>query len=163
SFTLQDMMRYQAIRELAQHVVASPVERQQSLAPFALVSEQDRLRMRQDAEDAEDAYPLSKVQAGLIYHLQYDPDSAIYHDIFFYQVRAHLDFELFRQAAQESIDRHPILRTSFHMSDFSGPLQVVHRRAAARVELFDWRHLPPAERHRRIREWTETEKHFPLQ
>lgn len=160
SFALQDMMRHQTIRELGQHVAASPVAARQSLAPFALVAEQDRLRM---PEDAEDAYPLSKVQAGLIYHLQYDPNSAIYHDIFFYQVRAHLDFELFRQAAQESINRHPILRTSFHMSDFSEPLQVVHRHAAVRMELFDWRDLPPAERQQRLRQWTETEKHFPLQ
>jgi amino acid adenylation domain-containing protein len=161
TFTLQDMMRYQTIRELAQQVGTAHVpEKRQSLEPFALVSEQDRQRM---PEDAEDAYPLSKVQAGLIYHLQYDPNSAIYHDIFFYQVRARLDFDLFRQAAQESVDRHPILRTSFHMSDFSEPLQVVHRRAVARVELFDWRHLSAAAQQKSLREWTETEKHCPLQ
>lgn len=160
TFAVQDMMRYQTIYELAQHVQALDIlDNRKPLEPFALVSEQDRRRM---PEDAEDAYPLSKVQAGLIYHLQYDPHSAVYHDIFFYQVRARLDFNLFHQAAQESVERHPILRTSFHVSDFSEPLQVVHRHAAAHVECFDWRHLSATEQQKAIEEWTETEKHRPL-
>ena len=157
---VQDMMRYQTIRELAQHVrAAGAVDSRQPLEPFALITDQDRRRM---PEDAEDAYPLSKVQAGLIYHLQYDPHSAVYHDIFFYKVRAKLDFDLFRQAAQESIHRHPILRTSFHVSDFSEPLQVVHRDAVAHVEYADWRRLSASEQQQALQEWTESEKHRPL-
>jgi amino acid adenylation domain-containing protein len=160
TFAVQDMMRYQTIHELAQHVqVLDTRDNRKPLELFALVSEQDRRRM---PEDVEDAYPLSKVQAGLIYHLQYDPHSAVYHDIFFYKVRTRLDFNLFRQAAQESVDRHPILRTSFHVSDFSEPLQVVHRHAAAQVECFDWRQLSATEQQKAIEEWTETEKHRPL-
>lgn len=154
-FTVQDMMRFQTIRELAQHTgTAGQPEQQLSLESFALLSEADRRRM---PADAEDAYPLSKVQTGLLYHVLYDPSSAVYHEIFFYQVRSPLNFDLFRQAVQESVNRHPILRTSFHLGDFSEPLQIVHRYATAHVERFDWRHFSAAEQQKIIQEWTETE------
>ena len=155
-FTVQDIMRFQTIRELAQHSgTAAQPEQQLSLEPFALLSEADRRRM---PADAEDAYPLSKVQTGLLYHVLYDPSSAIYHEIFVYQVRSPLNFDLFRQAVQESVDRHPILRTSFHLAEFSEPLQIVHTHATPHVERFDWRHLPAAEQQKSIQEWTESEK-----
>lgn len=155
-FTVQDMMRFQTVRELAQHAgTAVPPEEQLSPGPFALVSEADRGHI---PEDAEDAYPLSKVQTGLIYHVLYNPSSAVYHEIFFYQVRSPLNFDLFRQAVQESVDRHPILRTSFHLGEFSEPLQIVHRSATAHLEKFDWRHLSADEKKKSIQEWTEAEK-----
>ena len=159
-FTVQDMMRFQTIRELAQHAgTAAQPEQQLSLEPFALLSEADRNRI---PADAEDAYPLSKVQTGLLYHVLYDPNSAIYHEIFVYQVRSPLNFDLFRQAVQESVDRHPILRTSFHLGEFSESLQIVHRQAVPHVEKFDWRHLPAAEQHKSIQEWMESEKRCTL-
>ena len=75
-FTVQDMMRFQTIRELALHAgTAAQPEQQLLLEPFALISEADRNRM---PADAEDAYPLSKVQTGLLYHVLYDANSAIY-------------------------------------------------------------------------------------
>ena len=159
-FTVQDMMRFQTIRELAQHAgtTVGP-EHQLSLEPFALLSEEDRSRM---PADAEDAYPLSKVQTGLLYHVLYDPNSAIYHEIFVYQVRAPLNFNLFRQAVQESVDRHPILRTSFHLGEFSESLQIVHQQATPHIESFDWRSLPAAEQRKSIQEWMESEKRCSL-
>ncbi len=154
-FAVQDMMRFQTIRQLAPHVRAGQPERQFSLEPFALLSEADRGRM---PADAEDAYPLSKVQTGLLYHVLYDPSSPIYHEIFIYELRSPLNFDLFRQTVQESVDRHPILRTSFHLAEFSEPLQIVHRGVTAHVERLDWRHLSAAEQRKSIQEWTETEK-----
>jgi amino acid adenylation domain-containing protein len=155
-FTVQDMMRFQTIRELGQHAgTVSQPEQQLSLEPLALLSEADRRRM---PADTEDAYPLSKVQQGLLYHALYDLSSAVYHEIFFYQVRSPLNFDLFRQAVQESVDRHPILRTSFHLDGYSEPLQIVHRHAMAYVEKFDWRHLSAAEQQKSIQDWTEAEK-----
>jgi amino acid adenylation domain-containing protein len=159
-FTVQDMMRFQTIRELAQHAeAASQPEQHLTLEPFALLAESDRKRM---PADAEDAYPLSKVQTGLLYHVLYDPNSAIYHEIFVYQVRSALNFDLFRQAVQESVDRHPILRTSFHLGEFSESLQIVHQHGAPHLERFDWRHLSAAEQHKLIQEWMESEKHCTL-
>ena len=155
-FTVQDMMRFQTIRELALHAgTAAQPEQQLLLEPFALISEADRNRM---PADAEDAYPLSKVQTGLLYHVLYDANSAIYHEIFVYQVRSPLNFDLFRQAVQESVDRHPILRTSFHLGEFSEPLQIVHKQGTPHLERFDWRHLPATEQQKSIQEWMESEK-----
>ncbi len=155
-FTIQDIMRFQTIRDLAQHAGApGPPEQQLSVEPFALLSKTDRSHM---PADAEDAYPLSKVQTGLLYHVLYDPSSDLYHEIFFYQIRSPLNFDLFRQAVQESVDRHPILRTSFHLGEFSEPLQIVHRSATAHVERLDWRHLSVAEQQKSIQKWTDEER-----
>lgn len=159
-FTVQDMMRFQTIRELAQHTgTAEHPEQQLSLEPFALLSEADRKRM---PADAEDAYPLSKVQIGLLYHVFYEPASAIYHEIFVYHVRSALNFDLFRQAVQESVNRHPILRTSFHLAEFGEPIQIVHKQAAPHLEKLDWRHLSAAEQKKSTQEWMEGEKRTAL-
>jgi amino acid adenylation domain-containing protein len=159
-FTVQDMMRFQTIRELAQQAGTTvEPEHQVALEPFALLSQEDRSRM---PADAEDAYPLSKVQTGLLYHVLYEPNSAIYHEIFVYQVRAPLNLNLFRQAVQESVDRHPILRTSFHLGEFSESLQIVHKQATPHIESFDWRSLPAAEQRKSIQEWMESEKRCSL-
>ena len=56
------------------------------------------------------------------------------------------------------MDRHPILRTSFHLGEFSEPLQIVHRYATAHVERFDWRHFSAAEQQKFIQAWTDTER-----
>ena len=55
--------------------------------------------------------------------------------------------------------RHPMLRTSFDLTDFSEPLQFVHPDATIPIEIEDMRHLTAEEQETAIVRWMEAEKH----
>ena len=68
-----------------------------------------------------------------------------------------LDVEVARRSWQQVVDRHPVLRTTFHLAG-DDPLQVVHRSAELPFELLDWSTLDPAETAERIEEHLEEDR-----
>ncbi|WP_435021132.1 amino acid adenylation domain-containing protein [Tundrisphaera sp. TA3] len=100
--------------------------------------------------DAEDAYPLSPVQAGMIFQDRMAPDAGSYVEQFTCRLRGSLDVEAFARAWQAVIARHPALRTSFHRADHDVPVQVVRREAAVPIARLDWSGLDPAEQDVRL-------------
>ena len=82
---------------------------------FDLVKEHVR---KQLPEDIEDAYPLSRLQAGMLFHSELSPESAIYHDVICYRVGLCPLRKKPAGAVAEVAERHEILRTSFEMARF---------------------------------------------
>ncbi|WBB56643.1 non-ribosomal peptide synthetase [Verrucosispora sp. WMMD573] len=145
-FSLQQLFQRTTIAALAGEVTtaqSAAADRQ----PFALVSEADRQRL---PEDAVDAYPMAVLQAGMIFHMEADEGRRLYQNVDSFHVRAPFDEALIRRAVRQIVDRHDILRTSFHVSEYSEMLQVVHREAELPIEVFDVRGLDEAEQDRRI-------------
>ncbi|BAY66407.1 amino acid adenylation [Calothrix brevissima NIES-22] len=157
NFSLQQIFQHQTIYKLAQEIsVAEPISSLgQKTEPFSLISESERQKL---PEDIEDAYPLARIQAGLIFHSQYSPESAIYHDIFLCQLQVRLEVELFQTAIQQVVNRHPNLRTSYDLTNFSEPLQLVHRNVYAPLQVEDMRSRSPGEQQVTLANWIETEK-----
>jgi len=160
-FTIAALFKHQTIRELARALrefeieAATPVK----TAPFDLLAEEDRLRLADGRfAEIEDAYPLSKLQAGMVYHREYHPESAIYHDICAFHVKAPFDAGLIREAIGRVVARHPALRTSFNLTDFTEPLQLVHRAVATPLEVEDLSHLDAAGQNEAIAAWLAAEK-----
>lgn len=160
-FSLQDLFRCQTIRQLAQVVqrhsgLVSDLSRSQ---PFTLISEQDRQKL---PAGLQDAYPLTMLQAGMFFHSELAPDSAIYHDLLSIHLKAPFDVEVFKMAMQQLFERHSVLRTSFDFTHFSTPLQLVHKEVPLPLYVEDFRHLLPAEQEKILDEWFEAEKshHF---
>jgi amino acid adenylation domain-containing protein/thioester reductase-like protein len=153
--TLNMIFRYRTIRKLASALTSQAVQVLTSTAPLSLISEEDRLRL---PEDAEDAYGLSRLQAGMVFERQYHPGAAIYHDIFSHHVRIPLDLAKLEQAVAELVRRHPMLRTSFHIEGFSEPLQIVHHTAETPITFEDLRELPREEQREAVARWIEEEK-----
>ncbi|WP_223270155.1 non-ribosomal peptide synthetase [Nostoc sp. 'Peltigera membranacea cyanobiont' 213] len=124
NFSLQQLFQYQTIHQLAQvvrrenHCLSTP-----KIEPFSLISQEEKLSF---SEDIEDAYPLTKLQAGMVFHSEYSVDTGLYHDIFSYHLRSPLDLNILQSAIADLISRHPILRTSFAIAEFQQPLQLVH-------------------------------------
>ncbi|MDR6232870.1 amino acid adenylation domain-containing protein/non-ribosomal peptide synthase protein (TIGR01720 family) [Pseudomonas psychrotolerans] len=80
-------------------------------------------------EEVEDIYPLSPMQQGMLFHSLSDEGDGLYVNQVCMPVEG-LDVERFRAAWQDAVDRHDILRTSFHwQGNLGDPLQVVHRHA----------------------------------
>ncbi len=150
---LQEIFRRQTLRGLAAVAGRSP-DAPQPLAPFALVDSQDRSRL---PSDAENAYPLSHLQAGLHYHSEAGADYTVYLNSL--RIGCRFDFAALREAVDAMTARHPILRTSFDFS-FQDPLQIVHKRAEAAITVDDIRDLAQDEgQETRIARWLDAELH----
>jgi len=113
-------------------------------------------------DSIEDAYPVSRLQAGMLFHSAYSPETATYHDVFSFHLRAALDVEKLRASIQLMGRRHAALRTSFDLSEFSEPLQLVHSEIETPLEVADLRALAHDDQEEAIREWAEQERKRPF-
>ncbi len=126
-----------------------------STQPFALISPHDRDRL---PDDVENAYQLSELQAGMIFHKEYNPHSPIYHDVASFYLQAPLQIDKMKEAIELLQRRHLILRTSFDLSSYSEPLQLVHKKGGIELAISDMQHLSEAEQNATIAAWLEEEK-----
>ncbi|MDT5268370.1 MAG: hypothetical protein QOH49_556 [Acidobacteriota bacterium] len=154
--TIQQLFQHPTVgalaREARPEVGAARAER---VAAFGLVGEEDRALM---PEGVEDAYPLTRMQAGMIFHSEYAPGTAVYHEIFSFHIQAPLDVELLRSCFEELMGHHPVLRTSFDLSNFSEPLQLVHERVRLPCRVEDLTHLTEEEQRTAVIAYIETER-----
>ncbi|HTF65074.1 MAG TPA: condensation domain-containing protein, partial [Edaphobacter sp.] len=159
-FTLRDLFQYQTIRRLAAHLGSNTENDEVAyIEPFTLVPESDRDTL---PADLEDAYPLASLQLGMLFHMEFAPREAVYHNVNSYLLRAPWDSEKFSQALQSVVIRHPILRTSFDLHNYSEPLQLVHRDVRSVVGQDDIRGLDGAAQEKVVAEFLETEKRSPF-
>jgi len=160
-FSLQQLFQFQTIRELAQALETHETAPAQHTQPFGLLQDEDKQRM---PEGVVDAYPLSRLQAGMLYQFEVTPDVSVYHNINSYHLQARLNEELFVRAVQHVVARHDVLRTSFDFSSYSEPLQLVYKEAQLPTQFVDLRELSPAAQQDAIRSYTESEQqhHFDL-
>ena len=85
----------------------------------------------------EDIYPLSPMQAGMLFHARLAPGEEVYVEQTQATLRGDLAVDAFRQAWQRVLDRNAILRTSFVWEDVDEPLQVVHRKVDVPLTVVD--------------------------
>ncbi|WP_009631336.1 non-ribosomal peptide synthetase [Synechocystis sp. PCC 7509] len=89
-------------------------------------------------ENIEDIYKLSPTQQGLLFHTLYAPDSGVYCDRYNITLKG-LKVSAFKQAWQQVVQRHAVLRTSFFWEEVDEPIQVVHRQVTLPFTQHDWR------------------------
>ena len=68
-----------------------------------------------------DAYPLSALQTGMLFHSELVPGSATYHDLFTLTLEGEYRRAALAAALAEVTAPHPVLRTSFNLTDFTEP------------------------------------------
>ncbi|AGC43404.1 non-ribosomal peptide synthetase [Myxococcus stipitatus DSM 14675] len=164
-FTLQQLFQHQTVAALMDAAGATreqPVREEfPRTEPFSLLTEEDRAKL---PPGIEDAYPLARIQAGMLYHMQLAPDSNVYHntDTFHLRLQTPVDTVMFEEAMRVVVARHPVLRTSFDMTTYSEPLQLVHREATLSMKVVDLRHLSDAEQEAAIRQLLVDERHTPF-
>src|SRR5207248_11784128 len=98
----------------------------------------------------EDLYPLTPLQAGMLFHSLVDTEGRAYLDQFRLRLDAGTDEQALAAALQRVVDRTPILRSSVVWEEVDEPLQVVHRTVVLPVAHQDWRHLTEAEQEERL-------------
>src|SRR5580658_6437361 len=97
------------------------------------------------ADKIEDVYALSPLQAGMLFHTLYSSEAGVYLDQIVCAIDGDLDINVFAQTWQFLVERHSVLRTSFHWEGLGEPLQVVHAAARTPIEYRDWRNLSEIE------------------
>ncbi|WP_458123200.1 non-ribosomal peptide synthetase [Paenibacillus sp. Z3-2] len=127
---IADMYDYPTIRELAGHRASLHAP-----DPVRNEIEMELLQMRTEwlanptlrallPSNVEDVYPMSDIQQGMVFHYMKNEGLGVYHDQFIYQIHEHRIQALNLQTVMnELINRHPILRTGFNISDFPVPVQ----------------------------------------
>jgi amino acid adenylation domain-containing protein len=146
-FATEDVYRHPTIRGLAGVLEQGQSDTTAATEPFALLGEADRAKL---PASAEDAYPLSVLQAGLIYQSQLDREAALYHDVFSYRIRGAFDAGKFAQATARLCRAHCMLRTTFHLTEFSEPIQIVHREPRDLLAVTDLQGLAPAQQEQAV-------------
>ncbi|GGJ52791.1 non-ribosomal peptide synthetase [Deinococcus roseus] len=154
--TLQQLFQHPTLRELAASLQDGVAETETTV-PFSLVPS---AALELLPEGLEDAYPLSTLQAGLVFQSELHAGSALYHDIMTYRIQGEFRKPIFIQALDRLVRRHPILRTSFDLGAPGGPLQRVHRHVQVPFELHDLRGLDAQVQENRLHEDLQQEKQW---
>jgi amino acid adenylation domain-containing protein len=154
---VQQLFQYQTVQELAQELERSSGSYAfvEETEPFSLISEEDRVAL---PAGVVDAYPLTAMQSGMLFHSELARDAGLYHEIFTFHLRLPFDGEALRATMQQLIDLHPVLRTSFNLSDFSEPVQLVHEEVAVPLRMGDLRALSQTEQEAFVAEWMAADK-----
>ncbi|HEV2782817.1 MAG TPA: non-ribosomal peptide synthase/polyketide synthase [Actinophytocola sp.] len=114
--------------------------------PLARLNQRQVDRIAGDGRSVEDVYPLTPLQAGMLFHSLVDTESDAYFNQLTLQVAGVSDPRAFGAAWQRVVDRTPVLRSSLVWDGVDEPLQVVHRRVTVPTAYHDWRDLSDVER-----------------
>ncbi|HYP52051.1 MAG TPA: amino acid adenylation domain-containing protein, partial [Pyrinomonadaceae bacterium] len=76
--SLQQLFTHQTVAELSKQLTGAAPETRARTKPFDLVAEDERHKL---PSDVEDAYPLTAMQAGMLFHMDLNPDSPAYHNV----------------------------------------------------------------------------------
>ncbi|MEO5874760.1 MAG: condensation domain-containing protein, partial [Streptosporangiaceae bacterium] len=122
TFAVSDLLSGPSIRELALRL--EPVaDTTVGGRPFSLLTAEDRALL---PDGLDDAYPLSAMQVGMLFHATYAEDSSVYRVVTSVRVAKRLDLRALQAAVDDTVRRHPSLRCSFDLARYSEPLQLVH-------------------------------------
>ncbi len=135
-------------------ITLAGTERRARTEPFALTAPQDRERLTA-AGGIEDAYPVTALQTRMLLRSTCRGGTDASRDLFVFRLRAAYDHDALTRAVDRAVDRHDILRTSFHLAGYREPLQLVHRHAPAPVTVRDLRGLPRHAREAELAAWPE--------
>ncbi|MGI9317370.1 MAG: amino acid adenylation domain-containing protein, partial [bacterium] len=95
-------------------------------------------------ENIEDAYPLSPLQQGMLFHTISSPGSGVYIEQI--SVTIHqpaFSPQAFKNSWEKLIQRHGVFRTAFVWKDLDEPLQVVRKKVTLSWNEVDWQKEDP--------------------
>ncbi|MFH1059251.1 MAG: amino acid adenylation domain-containing protein, partial [Pseudomonadota bacterium] len=103
-------------------------------------------------QGAEDLYPMSDIELGMVYHSLEDP--GLYHSQMLVPLHeAAFDLERLHRAFVLLAAKHPILRTGLNPAGFEQPIQIVYRAVEPDVAYEDLSRLDPAGQEAFLREF----------
>ncbi|HWG97931.1 MAG TPA: amino acid adenylation domain-containing protein, partial [Pilimelia sp.] len=130
--------------------------------PLARLDQAAVDRLVGDGADVEDVYPLTPLQAGMVFHSLVDAGSGAYVDQARLRLGGVTDPTLLARAWQAVVDGNPALRTAVVWRGVPEPVQVVRRRATLPVRQHDWRGLDDSARDEALERLLAADRAEPL-
>ncbi|ARV58893.1 hypothetical protein BZZ01_09840 [Nostocales cyanobacterium HT-58-2] len=109
-------------------------------------------------KNIQDIYPLSPAQQGILFHTLYNSESRVYFDQLSCYLHGDLNIPLFKQAWQQIVEQHPILRTAFIWQGHKDPFQVVYQSVEIPWEEYDWIELSSVDQQERLEAFLEADR-----
>src|SRR5215471_17355905 len=98
----------------------------------------------------------------MLFHSELEPHTAVYHDIISLEVKGVYDRDVMRKVLGDLISRHETLRTSFDLTTYSEPLQLVHKHVDDPVQEEDLSSLAEPAQEEEVKRWIAEEKRRPI-
>jgi NRPS condensation-like uncharacterized protein len=106
----------------------------------------------------EDSYSLSSMQQGMLFHSLYEQQSGIYIEQIICSLSENLNVSALSQSWQRVVERHSILRTSFHRDDSHQLRQFVYKQVKLPLEQQDWRESSKYEQENRLQAYLQSDR-----
>jgi amino acid adenylation domain-containing protein/non-ribosomal peptide synthase protein (TIGR01720 family) len=150
----RDLIECQTVGDLAGRALRTPrrdgKEKRRKKGGATDAAASPAVAVQTAGAEVEDEYALTPLQEGLLFHSLYAPEDGHYVEQLHGRLDGELDVPAFARAWQTVIDRHPVLRTSFHWHGVDRPVQRVARKVKFELEFKDWRELAPSEQEARL-------------
>ncbi|MEO1298541.1 MAG: amino acid adenylation domain-containing protein, partial [Cyanobacteria bacterium J06636_16] len=90
-------------------------------------------------KNIQNIYPLSPMQQGILFHTLLAPEAGAYVPQIVLTLTGDLNAAVLKQAWQQAVNQHDVLRTAFYWEQRDEPFQVVYRQAELAWVEQDWR------------------------
>jgi amino acid adenylation domain-containing protein/non-ribosomal peptide synthase protein (TIGR01720 family) len=136
-----------ALREIIEHCSRTGTGgRTPSDFPLAGLDQAEVDRLAGNGRTVEDIYPLTPMQAGMVFHGLSHRDQGVYLQQVTFVLGGVDDPRLLAAAWQRVVDQTPVLRTRVVWEGVAAPVQIVERHATVAISHLDWTRLPDGER-----------------
>ncbi|WP_030385718.1 non-ribosomal peptide synthetase [Streptomyces sp. NRRL S-241] len=109
-----------------------------------------------------DAYPLTRLQSGMLYHSHLDTTGNTYHDLSSLKISGPFDASRLRSVLAALLAGHDILRSGVELTRFSEPMQLVHDHVEPPLTVEDLTGLTAVDQDAHIALWRAGEKARPF-
>ncbi|WP_338485301.1 non-ribosomal peptide synthase/polyketide synthase [Pseudomonas trivialis] len=125
------------LKALIAHCCATPAGQvTPSDFPLARLTQQQLDALPVPGPAIADLYPLSPMQQGMLFHTLYEPEAQAYINQLRLDIEG-LDLLKFGRAWQAALDRHDILRSSFHWLGLDSAHQLIQRQVDLQLQVIE--------------------------
>lgn len=123
------------MKESLQEVIAHCVSRKQtSLTPSDILLKdisidelEQLLEQTRELGEAENIYPLTPMQKGMLFHSLFDPNSGAYFQQTMFDLHGDLEIDSFSKSLDGLSQKYDIFRTNFYRGWKDQPLQIIFK------------------------------------
>ncbi len=150
SMDVQDIFENQTVRELGDAMLLEDSQNE-----LKLEIESKFVKLKETVSNrnpgVEDAYPMSDIEQGLLFHSLVHKKSITHHVQMIYQAK-YVDFnlKLFEATIKLMAEKHENLRSGFNLVDYEEPLKIVYRSVDVNIDYRDFEQLSREEQEENV-------------
>ncbi|MDQ8091444.1 non-ribosomal peptide synthase/polyketide synthase [Bacillus amyloliquefaciens] len=155
-----------SLKESLQEVIAHCVSRQQtSLTPSDILLKnitidelEQLLEQTRELGEAENIYPLTPMQKGMLFHSLFDPSSGAYFQQTMFDLHGDLHIDSFSKSLDGLSQKYDIFRTNFYRGWKDQPLQIILKTKKIGFQFIDLRKMKEPQKEEMIQKYAREDK-----